>query len=229
MSLRSSAPLASFAQHYLKSDLEVLSFLKTMKLVSSKYTLIQLNNRLSQGSLPFLSKDDGSVTFVISPPRQAQPTSGTRQFQPLDSDDDEYDDENDYEDEDDNDSIEDDKFRKLMRVQSFGEMPKEMENTFDNIISGGKNQKPSISPIHGPPVSTFLENKDSQDSAKKRGRPRRRSRENVDAGQSRDNGDYTPSWSSPSNRAPSTMSNALPPKFSPPTVSTRIGENVRVA
>ena len=115
-----------------------------------------------------------------------------------------------------------------MRVQSFGEMPKEMVNTFESITSGGKNQKPSISPINGPPVSTYLENKDSQESAESRGRPRQRSSNgngppvNPGGGLGQDNGDYTPSWSSPNNPAPSTMSSALPPKFAVPTVSTKL-------
>ena len=75
-----------------------------MKLVASKATLAQLKARLGQDSLPFLSKDDGKVTFVLSPPRQPMTNRVPHQYQPFDSQsEDEYVD--DYEEEDDNDSI----------------------------------------------------------------------------------------------------------------------------
>ncbi|GMH83835.1 hypothetical protein TrST_g9389 [Triparma strigata] len=229
-------------QHTLNRTINVAKILKTMKLIQSKDTLHKLKQRLSltPPNLPVLSRSDGKVTFEEPPPLSQRPPRQSNAPPPsfeyaadsqLHSDyDDDY--EEDYEDDEgDNDSVDNDKFQKLMRVQSFGEMPMEMENTFTSIQQKRRDGgAPSISPIQGPPVHNHQNLQQQQQEQQKRGRRRSRGENDVGGNNYKSeippayggegNNAYEPSWTSPPNSSSKSLKSPLPPKFKPPSVNT---------
>eukprot|EP00520_Triparma_pacifica_P017084 CAMPEP_0118642922 /NCGR_PEP_ID=MMETSP0785-20121206/6096_1 /TAXON_ID=91992 /ORGANISM="Bolidomonas pacifica, Strain CCMP 1866" /LENGTH=1505 /DNA_ID=CAMNT_0006534511 /DNA_START=76 /DNA_END=4589 /DNA_ORIENTATION=+ len=132
--------------------------------------------------------------------------------------------------ESDNDSLDsiekmnDDKFHKLMRVQSFGEMPIQMKGIFETLeLEPRRDDDAQLKQLEfSSPPDQSSGNPNGRRGSRNKGSKASKIEETLPSDSS-----YIPSWQSPpgssSGKKPPAMKN-LPPGFTPPSVRIRVDE-----